>query len=464
VRRLGVGALAAVVTTLVLSAAPAQGAPAQWFGYNEVYLNPFPGDPARVADQNRLVRDSRDSGANAARFYISWAHAEPDRGEFRWQIYDAAYQKLLDAGIRPVIIDLDAPCWARSVQPFARDPFSGQPHRTARPDAAHNQDYNNFLVTVTRRYQWALAIEIWNEPNTDEYWGTQANPYEYAQLVYYGFWAVKHANPNMPVLAAGLNPNVANENGDVAPKRFLRGFYDSQVPTGRVRDLFDGLSVHPYPAQGASNVVTSAITRYEDMRNIATDYGDNAWMAVTEVGLTTSEGYYPNDPVTELNQGFRLVAIEDALQARGAVIFLIHRLRDSPGSDPLDKGAGLTRANGERKPGFCVVAARRTDRCKSSARDQAIAGDWNNDGKNTIGVFHGGAEGWYLRNSNSQGPHDIHVPNFGYSSDQAVVGDWNGDGKDTIGVFRPGEEGWYLRNSNSQGPHDIHVPFFGYGV
>jgi endoglucanase len=42
-----------------------------------------------------------------------------------------------------------------------------------------------------------------------------------------------------------------------------------------------------------------------------------------------------------------------------------------------------------------------------------------------------------------------------------VVGDWNGDGKVTIGVFDSGGN-WLLRNSNSAGPPDI-TPFH-YGL
>ncbi|MDG4785064.1 hypothetical protein O7626_03800 [Micromonospora sp. WMMD1102] len=33
--------------------------------------------------------------------------------------------------------------------------------------------------------------------------------------------------------------------------------------------------------------------------------------------------------------------------------------------------------------------------------------------------------------------------------DIPVSGDWNGDGKDTIGVFRPSNSTWYLRDTNS---------------
>ena len=40
-----------------------------------------------------------------------------------------------------------------------------------------------------------------------------------------------------------------------------------------------------------------------------------------------------------------------------------------------------------------------------------------------------------------------------------VVGDWNGDGKTTIGVVDPGSMTWYLRNENSAGAPDAATPF-----
>jgi len=37
---------------------------------------------------------------------------------------------------------------------------------------------------------------------------------------------------------------------------------------------------------------------------------------------------------------------------------------------------------------------------------------------------------------------------YGLSGDLPVSGDWNNDGKDTIGVFRPSTRTWYLDYNN----------------
>lgn len=68
-----------------------------------------------------------------------------------------------------------------------------------------------------------------------------------------------------------------------------------------------------------------------------------------------------------------------------------------------------------------------------AARDEIIVGDWDGDGKDTLGIRRGNS--FYLHNSLRGGTAD-HEFSFGRLGDDVVVGDWNGDGKDTLGVRR----------------------------
>ncbi|HYP25476.1 MAG TPA: matrixin family metalloprotease [Blastocatellia bacterium] len=86
------------------------------------------------------------------------------------------------------------------------------------------------------------------------------------------------------------------------------------------------------------------------------------------------------------------------------------------------------------------------------AGDYPVAGDWNGDGVDTIGVYRNGS--FFLRNSNTNGVADMVIA-FGTPGDQPVVGDWNGDGIDTIGVYRNGT--FMLRNSNTAGQAEIVI-------
>jgi hypothetical protein len=82
--------------------------------------------------------------------------------------------------------------------------------------------------------------------------------------------------------------------------------------------------------------------------------------------------------------------------------------------------------------------------------DYPIAGDWNADGIDSVGIYRNGV--FYLRNTNSTGFADL-VVSFGTPGDQPIAGDWNGDGVDTIGIYRNGT--FYLRNSNTAGSPDL---------
>jgi hypothetical protein len=65
----------------------------------------------------------------------------------------------------------------------------------------------------------------------------------------------------------------------------------------------------------------------------------------------------------------------------------------------------------------------------------------------TIGLYKNGT--FYLRNSNTSGPADITVNYGGDPSDLPVAGDWNGDGVDTIGIYRSNSGVYSLSDSNT---------------
>jgi hypothetical protein len=90
-----------------------------------------------------------------------------------------------------------------------------------------------------------------------------------------------------------------------------------------------------------------------------------------------------------------------------------------------------------------------------TAGDIPVAGDWDGDGRDSIGIYRNGT--FFLRNSNNTGFADLQFV-FGQPGDVPVAGDWDGDGVDTIGVFRGGR--FFLRNSNSSGVPDLDF-FFG---
>jgi hypothetical protein len=44
---------------------------------------------------------------------------------------------------------------------------------------------------------------------------------------------------------------------------------------------------------------------------------------------------------------------------------------------------------------------------------------------------------------------------FGGGGATPLAGDWNADGTDTVGLYAPATGAWFLRNANSSGPADV---------
>jgi hypothetical protein len=76
-----------------------------------------------------------------------------------------------------------------------------------------------------------------------------------------------------------------------------------------------------------------------------------------------------------------------------------------------------------------------------------VTGDWNGDGLDTVGLYNPATRRWFLNNQTDNWlPGDL--INFrtviGNSKWKPLAGDWDGDGSDTVGLYNPGASGWHL--------------------
>ena len=89
-----------------------------------------------------------------------------------------------------------------------------------------------------------------------------------------------------------------------------------------------------------------------------------------------------------------------------------------------------------------------------------VSGDWDGDGTDNIGLYDAVRSRFQLRSTNTlkaqiiefdYGPaHSLRLP---------VAGDWNGDGVDSVGLYDPADGIFSLRNRNDTGPPDISFRF-----
>jgi len=98
------------------------------------------------------------------------------------------------------------------------------------------------------------------------------------------------------------------------------------------------------------------------------------------------------------------------------------------------------------------------------AGDIPLAGDFNNDGCDTLSIYRPSEARFYIinklgANDGGLGPADFSFL-FGNLGDKPVVGDWDGDGVDEIGLHRESTGLFYYRTTLTTGIADDQF-FFG---
>jgi uncharacterized protein YkwD len=85
--------------------------------------------------------------------------------------------------------------------------------------------------------------------------------------------------------------------------------------------------------------------------------------------------------------------------------------------------------------------------------DKAFTGDFDGDGRDSIGLYRSSTGFVYFRNPLSTG---VASSSFFYGDpgDQILAGDWDGDGDDTVAVYRPSNRKFYVNLNNAAGTAD----------
>jgi ribosomal protein S16 len=88
-----------------------------------------------------------------------------------------------------------------------------------------------------------------------------------------------------------------------------------------------------------------------------------------------------------------------------------------------------------------------------------LAGDWDGDGVDSIGLYDPSSSWFYLQTANVADQEEIQAFGFGQTGWLPIAGDWDGDGDDTIGLYDPSVRTFYLKNSNEMGYADVTIDF-----
>src|SRR5918996_966253 len=184
-----------------------------YFGFNEGWGTAWQGQALDDA-----IAAAAQAGANTNRLQVRWFDVVGTAGawdEEAWSRYRTAYQAMLASGINPVVLLVAAPRGTDQVG----DPNWAAPEcpggAASPPVPEYDQLWKDFVARAALEFPDALAVQIWNEPNSEEYWGgCDVDPARYVQLVELARQALGPPAA-MPIVSAGLADTDGVEAGIV---------------------------------------------------------------------------------------------------------------------------------------------------------------------------------------------------------------------------------------------------------
>ena len=314
------------------------------------------------ADMNRTVASMAAAGVKWVRANMSWSGGEPDAKGVLNQGWlpdvDYAVNQARVAGIQVLMPIADGvPYWASADPAKYHDSSGNHWNKYWRP--TNNADYASFVGAMVRRYQ-ALGVhayEVWNEPNTSNFWPSGPNAADYATLLAAAYPAIKAADPTATVILGGLSKNDYD--------------YLAQLYAAGAGRYFDVVAVHPYTGtadptwcwnQGTTTkLAKDAFCGIQEVHNTMVANGDSAkkiWL--TEFGWSTTTGAYG---VSEATQAAYLTKALDKIRSSypyvQAAFWYSFRNDVSRNEVPGDYEAnlGLLRINFNPKPAYAALKA-----------------------------------------------------------------------------------------------------------
>jgi O-antigen ligase len=207
------------------------------------------------------------AGFTWIRLRFSWAEAEPEQGNYRWERWEVVLDEAARHNLRVIAVLENAPAWAKD----AKDQMlAGGP-----PDDPGA--FASFAEAAAARFRGRIvAYQIWDEPNLGAHWGSDGvNPAAYTALLSAGYTGIKRGDSDAVVLAGGLAPTTERSPQNLDDLEFLRGMYAAGA-----QPYFDALAVKPYgfwsgsddPANAGETNFARAALHY----GIMCDNGDGA--------------------------------------------------------------------------------------------------------------------------------------------------------------------------------------------
>lgn len=370
-------ALAALADDDEVAVRPVAGDPElPWFGFNELrWATEWQRGPAPDPDQQmrRSVEATAAAGANTDRLPVPWADVVDASGgwdEEAWSRYRDVYDEMVADGISPVIVLFAAPRGGTDQITPDWSPPGCNAGFASPPDPAHDAEWQAYVLRASNEFDRALALQVWNEPNSRDFWGGPActpDPARYVQLAALARAALaspSSEHPDRALVSAGLNPSTVA--GSIASDGYL-----SATLADGLLDHVQAVGVHLYSqrrACGRASDIATGVAADADrqLSEAAALVPEPTPLWVTELGFSSSGGLTLDcRALSEDDQARAISAAYDAVAASPRVdLAIVHQLVDEGASyvDPFPNSFGVTRnqpAFLQPKPAYWCLAARR---------------------------------------------------------------------------------------------------------
>ncbi len=229
------------------------------------------------------IRLMCDAGITAIRTGFLWDTLEPEPGRFRFDRLDELVDRLNAAGLEILGTIARTPVWAGGGQSDGRFRF----HPPREPE-----EFAQVAARLAGRYRGRVsAWEIWNEPNSNNFWYPQADAGAYMALLHAAYRAIKAAAPEVPVLHGGI--------ACCREHRINFGFMEQLFERG-LSDCCDIINLHPYSGPNVPETEFDAtFDRFAEMMR-RHRCAKPVWL--TELGTPVHSRFVP----TETEQAFHL--------------------------------------------------------------------------------------------------------------------------------------------------------------
>ncbi len=246
--------------------------------------------------------------------------------------------------------------------------------------------------------------------------------------------------PDLVVTAISLSPPTPTAGGAFTASVTVKN-QGTASADGGLLDVWSNLTM--VPSCGAAGTQRQTVGTLAAGESATLVFAD---LAAEAVGTKTFRAFVDSACMTDEsdegnNQSSASYTVDEIPPVSGAV--MVGVWRPSTGRFYLDSDGSLTWT-----PGVDAI----TDSFGIPG-DIPVAGDWNGDGKDQIAVWRPSTGRFYLDidGSRTWTPGvDAITASFGVPTDVPVAGDWNGDGTDDIGMWRPSTGRFYLDSDGSR--------------